>query len=75
MGLSVFSILSVSPELSSTLALTTTVPVSLLKLTLFFLKIGSVLFGSGYVLLRFSELIWWTVGTGSPTNNFSMQLL
>ena len=53
MGLSVFSILSVSPELSSTLALTTTVPVSLLKLTLFFLKIGSVLFGSGYVLLAF----------------------
>jgi chromate transporter len=30
-----------------------TVPVSLFKLTLFFLKIGSVLFGSGYVLLAF----------------------
>jgi len=29
------------------------IPVTLLKLTLFFLKIGSVLFGSGYVLLAF----------------------
>jgi chromate transporter len=52
-GLSVLSIFFVSPELNSTIALTTTVPVSLLKLTLFFLKIGSVLFGSGYVLLAF----------------------
>ena len=34
-------------------ASTPIVPVSLLKLTLFFLKIGSVLFGSGYVLLAF----------------------
>ena len=33
-------------------ALTAT-PVSFLKLTLFFLKVGSVLFGSGYVLLAF----------------------
>ncbi|HEY6365534.1 MAG TPA: chromate efflux transporter [Candidatus Binatia bacterium] len=49
-----FSILfSVSAEVSSSIALTATVPVSLLKLTLFFLKIGSVLFGSGYVLLAF----------------------
>jgi chromate transporter len=52
-GFSVLSIFSVSAELSSPIALTTTVPVSLLKLTLFFLKIGSVLFGSGYVLLAF----------------------
>jgi chromate transporter len=29
------------------------VPVSLVKLTLFFLKVGSVLFGSGYVLVAF----------------------
>jgi chromate transporter len=34
-------------------AVTSIVPVSLLKLTLFFLKIGSILFGSGYVLLAF----------------------
>jgi chromate transporter len=32
---------------------TASMPVSLTKLTLFFLKIGSVLFGSGYVLLAF----------------------
>lgn len=30
-----------------------TVPVTLTKLTLFFVKVGSVLFGSGYVLLAF----------------------
>ncbi len=30
-----------------------TVPVSLLNLTAFFLKVGSILFGSGYVLLAF----------------------
>ena len=30
-----------------------TVPVTLTRLTLFFLKVGSVLFGSGYVLLAF----------------------
>ena len=53
MGFPLLSIFSVSAELSSPIALTTTVPVSLLKLTLFFLKIGSVLFGSGYVLLAF----------------------
>jgi chromate transporter len=52
-GLPFLSIFSVSAELSSPIALTTTVPVGLLKLTLFFLKIGSVLFGSGYVLLAF----------------------
>ena len=53
MGFPLLSIFSVSAELSSPIALTTTGPVSLLKLTLFFLKIGSVLFGSGYVLLAF----------------------
>jgi chromate transporter len=53
MGFPLLSIFSVSAELSSPMALTTTVPVSLLHLTLFFLKIGSVLFGSGYVLLAF----------------------
>jgi chromate transporter len=52
-GFPVLPIFFVSAELSSPIALTTTVPVSLLKLTLFFLKIGSVLFGSGYVLLAF----------------------
>ena len=48
-----FWIYSVSVEASSAMAMSFTVPVSLVKLTLFFLKIGSVLFGSGYVLLAF----------------------
>ncbi len=34
-------------------AAATAVPVTLARLTLFFLKVGSVLFGSGYVLLAF----------------------
>lgn len=38
---------------TSVSAATTAVPISLVKLTLFFLKVGSVLFGSGYVLLAF----------------------
>jgi chromate transporter len=53
MGFPFLSVFSVSADLGSPIALTTTVPVSLLKLALFFLKIGSVLFGSGYVLLAF----------------------
>jgi chromate transporter len=44
---------SVSVDAGAAAAMTSTVPVSLFKLTLFFLKIGSVLFGSGYVLLAF----------------------
>lgn len=40
--------------LSNTLMATAqTVPITLTKLTLFFLKTGSILFGSGYVLLAF----------------------
>ena len=35
------------------MAATTAVPFSLTRLTLFFIKTGSVLFGSGYVLLAF----------------------
>jgi chromate transporter len=42
-----------SVDAGAAAAMTSTVPVSLFKLTLFFLKIGSVLFGSGYVLLAF----------------------
>lgn len=38
---------------TSNIALTAATPVTLTSLTLFFLKIGSVLFGSGYVLLAF----------------------
>jgi len=34
-------------------AVTVTVPITLTRLTLFFLKVGSILFGSGYVLLAF----------------------
>jgi chromate transporter len=38
---------------SASLAAASTASVSLAKLTLFFLKVGSVLFGSGYVLVAF----------------------
>lgn len=48
-----FSMFFGSVDASSAIAMTPVVPVSLMKLTLFFLKIGSVLFGSGYVLLAF----------------------
>lgn len=41
--------------LPSTAAVAVTQPVSLLALGLFFLKIGSVLFGSGYVLIAFLQ--------------------
>jgi len=44
---------SASVASSSAAAVTVAMPVGLVKLTLFFLKIGSVLFGSGYVLLAF----------------------
>ncbi|HZD42138.1 MAG TPA: chromate efflux transporter, partial [Terriglobales bacterium] len=43
----------VSLETSASVIAGTSVPVTLTKLSLFFLKIGSVLFGSGYVLLAF----------------------
>ena len=44
---------SVSVATDAPMAAMPAIPVTLLKLTLFFLKIGSVLFGSGYVLLAF----------------------
>ena len=44
---------SVSTVGAATLATATAVPVTLTRLTLFFLKVGSILFGSGYVLLAF----------------------
>jgi chromate transporter len=47
------SISSASEVGSAIVAVTPVIPISLTKLTLFFLKIGSVLFGSGYVLLAF----------------------
>jgi chromate transporter len=46
-------IFSVSAATHAPMAATPAIPVTLLNLTLFFLKIGSVLFGSGYVLLAF----------------------
>src|SRR5262245_20966983 len=52
-GVLAFWLSSVSVVGSSTMAITPAVPISLLKLTMFFLKIGSILFGSGYVLLAF----------------------
>jgi chromate transporter len=54
LGLPILSIFSASVHASAAaIAVSPIVPISLLKLTLFFLKIGSVLFGSGYVLLAF----------------------
>ena len=44
---------SVSAVGAATLDAATVVPVTLTRLTLFFLKVGSILFGSGYVLLAF----------------------
>ena len=44
---------SASTVWGATLAAATAVPVTLTRLTLFFLKVGSILFGSGYVLLAF----------------------
>ena len=38
---------------AATAAAAVAVPVTLTRLTLFFLKVGSILFGSGYVLLAF----------------------
>jgi chromate transporter len=52
LALTVTSILPVASAASFAAAAATASP-SLVKLTLFFLKIGSVLFGSGYVLLAF----------------------
>jgi chromate transporter len=49
----IVSMISFPMNASAAIAVSPTVPVSLLNLTLFFLKIGSVLFGSGYVLLAF----------------------
>ncbi len=42
-----------SATVMAQVAATAAVPVTLTRLTLFFLKVGSVLFGSGYVLLAF----------------------
>ncbi len=46
-------LLTASPMLTATTATGAMVPVSLWSLTMFFLKVGSILFGSGYVLLAF----------------------
>jgi len=45
--------LGASATLLAQAVTTAAVPVTLVRLTLFFLKVGSVLFGSGYVLLAF----------------------
>ena len=46
-------LLSASPTSAAVAAAGATAPVSLWSLTAFFLKVGSILFGSGYVLLAF----------------------
>ena len=52
-GRRALSIVMVAGGSTVSLAAASTASVSLAKLTLFFLKVGSVLFGSGYVLLAF----------------------
>jgi len=52
-ALAAASAVSVASVSAATVAATTAVPVTLTRLTLFFLKVGSILFGSGYVLLAF----------------------
>lgn len=52
-GLSLLAGFSALATASAATTVNPVVPASLFKLTLFFLKIGSVLFGSGYVLLAF----------------------
>jgi chromate transporter len=46
-------LLAASPVLTAATATGAIAPVSLWSLTMFFLKVGSILFGSGYVLLAF----------------------
>ena len=52
-GIFVMLTVSTATVCGATLAAATAVPVTLTRLTLFFLKVGSILFGSGYVLLAF----------------------
>jgi len=52
-GIFVMLTVSAATVCGATLAAATAVPVTLTRLTLFFLKVGSILFGSGYVLLAF----------------------
>ena len=51
--LAVLAAISTTTLEAATAAATTAVPVTVTRLTLFFLKVGSILFGSGYVLLAF----------------------
>jgi len=50
---SLFALASTTLLSNTLIATAQTVPVTLTRLTLFFLKTGSILFGSGYVLLAF----------------------
>jgi chromate transporter len=52
-GIFIMLTVSTATVCAATLAAATAVPVTLTRLTWFFLKVGSVLFGSGYVLLAF----------------------
>lgn len=52
-GIFVMLTVSAATVCGITLAAATAIPVTLTRLTLFFLKVGSILFGSGYVLLAF----------------------
>ncbi len=52
-GIFVMLTVSAATVCGTTLAAETAIPVTLTRLTLFFLKVGSILFGSGYVLLAF----------------------
>lgn len=52
-GIFIMLTVSAATVCGTTLAAETAIPVTLTRLTLFFLKVGSILFGSGYVLLAF----------------------
>ena len=54
---SLFALASTTLLSNTLIATAQTVPVTLTRLTLFFLKTGSILFGSGYVLLAFLFLV------------------
>lgn len=54
-GLATLALAALAPPVMAAVAAASSasVPVTLTRLTLFFLKVGSILFGSGYVLLAF----------------------
>src|SRR5258705_378469 len=64
---SLFSSITVGSILQAS-ATTTAAPLGLLPILLFFLKVGSVLFGSGYVLLALMALVTYELGRSALTD-------